>query len=125
MEPEEEGGDDWAVFRAVPQGAGPFSALGWRTRGFATRCVGRLLELSQNAGPAHFNITLAQELRQVQTEGETDRQTDGPTHSLTHSLTYSLTHSHSVLLRVVSGFGDIYRCIYIYIDGCIHLYRCK
>ncbi|XP_030212239.1 HEAT repeat-containing protein 5A [Gadus morhua] len=68
VEPEEEGGDDWAVFRAVPQGAGPFSALGWRTRGFATRCVGRLLELSQNAGPAHFNITLAQELRQVQTE---------------------------------------------------------
>ncbi|CAL8283222.1 unnamed protein product [Lota lota] len=67
VQEEEEGDGDWAVFRACPEGGGAFSALGWRTRGFATRCLGRLVELCEAAGHAHFNITLAQELRLVQT----------------------------------------------------------
>ncbi|KAG7259336.1 hypothetical protein CRUP_000674 [Coryphaenoides rupestris] len=63
-EEEAERADDWSEMEAGSlEGAGPFSMLGWRTREFAMRCLSRLVQLCQPAGPAHFNMALALEQR--------------------------------------------------------------
>uniref|UniRef100_A0A665U7E2 HEAT repeat-containing protein 5A n=1 Tax=Echeneis naucrates TaxID=173247 RepID=A0A665U7E2_ECHNA len=55
--------DDSSAFRARPESGGPFMALRWATRCFAMECVCRIIAQCENADPAHFDLSLAQERR--------------------------------------------------------------
>uniref|UniRef100_A0A6Q2ZLP6 HEAT repeat-containing protein 5A n=1 Tax=Esox lucius TaxID=8010 RepID=A0A6Q2ZLP6_ESOLU len=56
--------DDASVFHAKSDSGGPFTNLRWSTRVFAMECVCRVITQCESHGhPAHFDLTLAQELR--------------------------------------------------------------
>lgn len=47
----------------------PFSNPRWSTRVFAAECVCKIINQCENAGSAHFDITLAQERKQRDSRG--------------------------------------------------------
>lgn len=47
----------------------PFSNPRWSTRVFAAECVCKIISQCENAGSAHFDITLAQERKQRDSRG--------------------------------------------------------
>lgn len=64
---EEEGahGDDEFAFALKrDEKLYPFPHPRWSTRVFAAECVCKIIELSENAGSAHFDVALAQEMKQ-------------------------------------------------------------
>uniref|UniRef100_A0A673BT42 HEAT repeat-containing protein 5A n=1 Tax=Sphaeramia orbicularis TaxID=375764 RepID=A0A673BT42_9TELE len=60
--------DDSSVFRARSDGGGPFTALRWATRRFAMECVCRIIAQCESADPAHFDMTLAQDVLPLSTD---------------------------------------------------------
>ncbi|XP_052001078.1 HEAT repeat-containing protein 5A isoform X2 [Xyrauchen texanus] len=62
---EEDGDryDDDCSFHMKPESSGPFNNLCWSTRVFSMECLCRIIAQCENGDPAHFNMTLAQEKR--------------------------------------------------------------
>lgn len=50
----------------------PFSNPRWSTRVFAAECVCKIINQCENAGSAHFDITLAQERKQRDSRGTSE-----------------------------------------------------
>ncbi|XP_066486738.1 HEAT repeat-containing protein 5A isoform X2 [Tiliqua scincoides] len=64
---EEEGAqedDGFAFALEKDEKLYPFPHPRWSTRVFAAECVCKIIELSENAGSAHFDVALAQEMKQ-------------------------------------------------------------
>lgn len=63
---EEEGdrGDDASVLTRGDDKPHPFSNPRWATRVFAADCVCRIIRQCENANNAHFDIALAQEMKE-------------------------------------------------------------
>lgn len=68
---EEEGAkeDDDVLTSESDERSHPFTNPKWSTRVFAAECVCKIISHCENAGRAHFDITLAQERKQRDSRG--------------------------------------------------------
>lgn len=74
MDPTQEeegahGDDEFAFALKRDEKLYPFPHPRWSTRVFAAECVCKIIELSENAGSAHFDVALAQEMKQRDSRG--------------------------------------------------------
>lgn len=70
QEEETAKGDDASVLTSdSDERFHPFSNPRWSTRVFAAECVCKIISQCENAGSAHFDVTLAQEGKQRDSRG--------------------------------------------------------